>query len=118
MFFLLSVAAHWPSGSTTLRSWSFLTNHALVLVYVGRHPESTGLEIAQAAGITERATRAILSDLEKSGCIQRERIGRRNRYHIDVDRPVTRIEQRDLTVGQILEILEREDATMGTSSRS
>ncbi len=41
-----------------MADWSFLTNHGLVLVYVGRQPDSTGLEIAQAVGITERAVRA------------------------------------------------------------
>ena len=41
-------------------SWSFLTNYALVLIHVSREPESTGLELAQAVGITERATRRIL----------------------------------------------------------
>lgn len=91
-----------------MRSWGFLTNHALVLVCIGRRPESTGLEIAQAVGITERATRAILSDLEDAAYIERERIGRRNRYHVDVERPVTRIGDRDLSVGQVLGILERD----------
>lgn len=94
-----------------MRPWSFLTHHALVLIYVGRRPESTGLEIAQAVGVTERATRAILSDLEDVGYVEREKIGRRNRYHVDIHRPVTRIGERDLTVGQILEILEREAAS-------
>ena len=44
--------------------WSFLTNHALVLLHVSHWPDSTGLEIAQAVGITERATRRIVDDLE------------------------------------------------------
>lgn len=93
-----------------LRPWSFLTNHALVLLYIGRRPESTGIEIAQAVGITERAARAILDHLEDAGYIERERIGRRNRYRVDLHRPVTRVGDRDLTVGQILELLEREDS--------
>ena len=92
-----------------MRSWSFLTHHALVLLYASRRPESTGLEIAQAVGVTERSARAILGDLEDAGYIEREKFGRRNRYHVDIHRAVTRIGERDLTVGQILELLQREE---------
>src|SRR6266699_6878247 len=66
-----------------MASWSFLTNHALVLIHIGRGPDSTGLEIAQAIGITERAVRKILADLQAGGYIETEKIGRRNRYRVD-----------------------------------
>lgn len=92
-------------GWLRLLSWSFLTNHALVLIHISRQPESTGLEIAQAVGVTERATRKIVGDLEAAGYIAREKMGRRNRYRVDTQRPITRIGERDLTVGQILEIV-------------
>ena len=98
-------------GADTLRSWSFLTHHALVLLHVSHSPESTGIEIAQSVGVTERSARAILGDLEDAGYIEREKIGRRNRYHVDIHRSVTRIGERDLTVGQILELLQREDTS-------
>jgi len=65
-----------------LATWSFLTNHALVLTHVGLRPDSTGLEIAHAVGITERAVRGILADLHGAGYIATERIGRRNRYRV------------------------------------
>jgi predicted transcriptional regulator len=94
-----------------MRSWSFLTNHALVLLHVSRRPESTGLEIAQAVGVTERAVRSILGDLHAAGYIEREKIGRRNRYRVDRHRPMGRIGERELTVGQLLElVMEQEDA--------
>ena len=92
-----------------MRSWSFLTHHAEVLLHVGRRPESTGLEIAQSVGVTERSARAILRDLEDAGYIEREKIGRRNRYHVDVHRPVTSLDGQNLNVGQIMELLERQD---------
>lgn len=41
--------------SSPATPWSFLANHALVLTYVGRHPESTGREVAQSIRISERA---------------------------------------------------------------
>lgn len=84
---------------------SFLTNYALVLVHVSRRPDSTGLEIAQGVGITERAARKIVADLKAAGYIDREKVGRRNRYHVDIRRPLARIGDRELTVGQLLEVV-------------
>ena len=86
-------------------SWSFLTNHALVLAYINRRPDSTGLAIAQAVGITERATRKIIADLQAAGYTEAEKIGRRNQYRIDERRPLGRIGARDLTVGELLDLM-------------
>ena len=90
---------------STMPQWSFLTNHARVLLHVSLIPESTGLEIAQAVGITERATRKIIADLNAAGYLEREKFGRRNRYHVDSQRPVDRIRDRDITVGRLLDLL-------------
>lgn len=89
--------------------WQFLTNHGLVLVYIGGHPESTGLEIAQAVGITERATRKILDDLQAAGYINRQRVGRRNRYQINTTLPLPYRGNRDVTVGELLALLWRRE---------
>jgi predicted transcriptional regulator len=78
-------------------AWSFLTNHALVLAHLGQRPASTGLEIAQAVGITERAVRKIVADLHSAGYIQSERVGR------------------SVTVGELLSFILR-DATGGVPS--
>ena len=64
-------------------TWRFLTNHALVLLHVAQHPNSTLREIALAAGITERAALSILRALEEDGLISRRKEGRRNRYRVD-----------------------------------
>lgn len=92
-----------------MATWSFLTNHALVLLYVGRRPEGTGLEIAQAVGITERAVRKILAELQREAYVATERIGRRNRYRVDVHRPVRSVGERDLTVGELLAMIPDEE---------
>lgn len=93
------------ANTTATVSWHFLTNYALVLVYTSRRPESTGLEIAQAVGITERATRRILVGLQAAGYVELEKVGRRNRYRVDPQQPLGRIGERDLTVGQLLELV-------------
>jgi len=86
-------------------AWNFLTNHALVLMYIGKQPECTGLQIAQPIGITERAARKIVADLEGAGYVQREKIGRRNRYHVDASLPLRHPAERAVTVGELLELL-------------
>ena len=60
--------------------WKFITNHAQVLLCVAHDPEIRLREVAEACGITERASHRIIADLEEAGYISRERIGRRNRY--------------------------------------
>jgi DNA-binding MarR family transcriptional regulator len=67
-------------------SWGFLTNHALVLIYIVRHPDSTVHEIATGVGITDRATLAILRELDTEGIIIRARAGRRNTYDVEFER--------------------------------
>jgi DNA-binding IscR family transcriptional regulator len=87
-------------------SWSFLTNHALVLMAISQQPESTGLRIAQTVGITERATRKIIVDLQEAGHIESERVGRRNRYRIQVHRQLGRFGDIEVTVGGVLALLQ------------
>ncbi len=66
------------------KSWGFLTNHAHVLIQIARDPRSTVREIANAAGITERATHSVLSDLREGGIVHATRDGRNNVYSIDI----------------------------------
>jgi hypothetical protein len=88
--------------------WSFLTNHGLVLTHIGRYPDSTGLEIAQAVGITERAARKIVADLLAEEYIQLEKVGRRNRYRLNTARPLRHPVERTATVGELLMLLGRD----------
>lgn len=67
-------------------TWGFLTNQALVLVYVVRHNDSTVREISQGIGVTERATLAILRQLSDEAIVERHRDGRCNRYSVDFER--------------------------------
>ncbi len=92
-----------------MAGWSFLTNHGLVLTYIGRHPDSTGREIAQAVGITERAVRSIVTDLQTAAYLEPEKIGRRNRYRIDATQPLRHLGKRSITVSELLELLWRDE---------
>lgn len=69
-------------------SWTFLSNHAHVLLMIARDPEIRLCDVAEGVGITERAVQRIIADLEAGHYLQRERWGRRNRYHVESDLPL------------------------------
>lgn len=75
-----------PGGSDG-KAWTFLTNHARVLICIARDPAARMRDIADEIGITERATQIIISDLEEAGYLTRSKVGRRNTYTINPDRP-------------------------------
>ena len=85
--------------------WTFLTNHAMVLSYISRHPRTTALDLAIAIGITERATRKIIADLLAEGYITKKREGRRSRYRINPDLPLRHPSQGETVVGELLQAL-------------
>jgi len=68
--------------------WTFLSNHAHVLVCLARNPDVRLREVATGVGITERAVQGIVGDLERAGVINRQRAGRRNRYLLNLDAPL------------------------------
>ena len=70
------------------RHWTFLSNHAHVLVCLASDPDARLRDVAARVGITERAVQGIVSDLEAAGVILRERQGRRNTYRLNLDAPL------------------------------
>ncbi len=64
------------------RGWTFITNHAQVLLAVAQKRDLRVREIAAAAGITERHAYRMLRDLQNAGYVERRRDGRCNRYRI------------------------------------
>ncbi|GAA5066244.1 DNA-binding MarR family transcriptional regulator [Thermocatellispora tengchongensis] len=74
------------AGSPPTGRWTFLTNHARVLIEIAKNPEVRLRDVAATVGITERAVQAIVADLEAAGYLTRDRVGRRNRYTIDATR--------------------------------
>ncbi len=68
------------------QTWGFLTNHALLLIYVVRHADSTVSEISAGVGVTDRSTLAILRQICEDGIVERRRAGRRNTYAVNFDR--------------------------------
>jgi len=85
--------------------WKFLTNHALVLCLIAQQPRITAREIATTIGITEKAIRNIIKDLENDEYITKKREGRRLRYRVDPDMPLRHEIQQDNSIGNLLETL-------------
>lgn len=69
------------------RNWTFLTNHAHLLILLARDPRLRIRDLAAGVGITERAAQQIVTDLAEAGYLTRARVGRRNAYAINPGRP-------------------------------
>ncbi len=63
--------------------WTFLSNHAHVLVCLARDPVARLRDIAADVGITERRVSSIVADLEAEGVVKINRVGRRNTYTVN-----------------------------------
>lgn len=85
--------------------WTFLTNHAHVLLLVARNPEYRIRDLAALVGITERAVQGVISDLEAAGYLRHERIGRRNRYRIHASAPMRHPVERHRRVAALIELV-------------
>lgn len=84
------------------RSWTFLSNHGHVLLLVAREPGIRVSELGNRVGITDRAVRSILRDLESAGYLTRERVGRRNQYHVHGEGRLRHPEESMTLVGDLL----------------
>jgi DNA-binding IclR family transcriptional regulator len=88
-----------------MAEWSFLTNHARVLVCIGHDPGVRLRDIATTLGVTERATFGIVNDLVTAGYVLKDKDGRRNRYQIQAHLPLREASGRQRSVGEMLDIL-------------
>ena len=85
---MTEVAARLVEQPAQVPSWTFLTNHAHVMLCVARDAEVRLAEIARRVGIGERAVHSIVQDLVDAGYVVRSRSGRHNVYQVRLDRPL------------------------------
>ncbi|MFT4658147.1 MAG: DNA-binding Lrp family transcriptional regulator [Candidatus Aldehydirespiratoraceae bacterium] len=85
--------------------WTFLTNHAHVLIAISREPELRQRDIAHVVGITPGAVVRILHDLEENGYVAAERIGRRNRYSVNASITLRHPLEANHSVGELINSL-------------
>ena len=70
------------------KPWTFLSNHAHVLICIVRDPHVRMRDLASQIGITERAVQRIVAELRDAGYVSFERQGRRNHYEVHTDLPM------------------------------
>ncbi len=87
------------------RTFAFLTNHGKVVLLIAQDPQIRIRDIARLLDITERATQSIVSDLDRAGYLDRERVGRRNHYSVSTHLPLGLPTQRDTDIESLLTIL-------------
>jgi DNA-binding IclR family transcriptional regulator len=94
-----------------MNQWTFLTNHAHVLLCIARDPGARLRDVAERVGITERAAQRIVAELEQGGYVTRTRVGRRNHYDIHPELPLRHPVEQHRDIGALLTLL-------GESSRA
>jgi hypothetical protein len=88
-----------------IEEWTFLTNHAHVLVCIAQDPDARLRDVAGVVGITERATQRIVADLAEAGYLTRNRVGRRNSYEVHGELPLRHPAERSTAIGALLHAL-------------
>lgn len=92
-------------GSDDVPPWTFFSNHAHVLICVAGQPDIRLSDLARRVGIGERAIHRIVHDLIDTGYLTPHRVGRRNVYTVDLDRPLRHPLEADHRVRAVVEPL-------------
>lgn len=90
------------------RTWAFVTSHGAMLIEVARTPDATVRDLAERAQLTERQAHRVLSDLVEGGYVERERVGRRNRYRVTEAAPMRHPSFSSHRIGEILDVLRQQ----------
>jgi len=95
--------------------WTFLTQHARVLLCVAHDPGVRLRDIAARLDITERTAYGIITDLVEAGYVVKEKDGRRNRYDIQTHLPLPELAGRERTIGEVLAVLTGDRTASGAT---
>jgi DNA-binding IclR family transcriptional regulator len=93
------------SSQNEPKTWTFLTNHAQVLLCLAEDPEIRLRDVAERVGITERACQRILAELVEAGYVKVVRVGRRNQYTVDREHAMRHSAQFGHEIGTLLQAL-------------
>lgn len=84
--------------------WTFLSNHAHVLIYLAQHSDARLRDVAEAVGVTERFAHRVVADLVAGGYLTASRMGRRKAYAVNGHLPFRHPLEQGAEVGGLLEI--------------
>jgi DNA-binding transcriptional regulator LsrR (DeoR family) len=90
-------------------NWTFFSNNAHVLVCLTHTPQPTTREIAIRVGITERAVQRIVKKLIEAGILKVQKVGRRNRYELDLEQQLRHPLESHKTIGEFLQLMNSND---------
>lgn len=85
--------------------WTFLTTHGLVLVEIAGDPGQTMRSLAEKLGVSERTVQSVIRDLAAEGYVTRSRVGRHNRYSVDLNRHMRHPLVQERTIEALLRAL-------------
>jgi len=92
-----------------IENWTFFSNIAHVLVCLIHEPQPTTREIAIRVGITERAVQRIVKKMVDASVLKVEKVGRRNRYEINLDQQLRHPLESHKTIGEFLRLMNSEN---------
>lgn len=82
--------------------WTFLSNHAHVLICIARQPDIRLSELADLVGIQERTAHRIIHELSDAGYVSVSKVGRNNVYEIDLNHPLRHPLESDHDIREII----------------
>lgn len=88
-----------------MSTWTFITNHARVLMVITQDQTVRLRDIASSLDITERAAQRIVTELVDEGYLSRKREGRRNVYTVHPKEPMRAPQVRSTEVGAFLQLM-------------
>ena len=99
-----------------MSTWTFITNHARVLMVITEDPTVRLRDIASTLDITERAAQRIVTELVDEGYLSRKREGRRNVYTVHPKRSMRTPQAEKVEIGSFLSLmLKNGDLSVSTS---
>ena len=105
------------SPASASAGWTFLTNHAHVLLCLAGDPDLRLRDVADRVGITERSVQHIVQELEAAGAVSRHRVGRRNRYEVHADHRLHHPVEAHCVIGDLIAMVQAGGRPAGRRSR-
>ena len=94
-------------AKTASPSWTFLTNHAHVLLCLAKNPSERIRDIAVEVGITERAVQHIIVKLETDGYLEHIRVGMRNVYIVFASKHLRHSIEKHRQVHDLIQLIKK-----------
>ncbi len=85
--------------------WTFLTNHAHVMIAISRNPDVRQRDVADQVGITIGAVQRIVHELIDGGYLVSEKVGRRNHYRVEGKLPLRHPMESSHSIDELIAVL-------------